>query len=178
VRSIALVPIVAISVLISGCGTLPSPEAASDPCPSCAAPPAPEIRSDPWIRASGPRPVGEAESLLIYYEYVRKIPAAERAKDNESARQRYMKSRSDFNRVRYAISLSVPGTPFNDDARALDALEPLLKNNDAVLHNLAYLVSAQIQEQRRGQSLQQKLDALKSLEKSLIERDPGGAAKR
>jgi hypothetical protein len=40
------------------------------------------------------------------------------------------------------------------------------------------MVGTQIQEQRRGQDLQQKLEALKSLEKSLIERDPGGGAKR
>jgi len=114
----------------------------------------------------------------MYYEYVRKLPSAERVKDYETARQRFIKSRSEFNRVRYAISLSVPGTSFNDDARALDTLEPLLRNRHAVLHGLAYMVGAQIQEQRRGQDLQQKLEALMSLEKSLIERDPGGGSKR
>ncbi|MBI1991451.1 MAG: hypothetical protein HYS65_17410, partial [Betaproteobacteria bacterium] len=73
---------------------------------------------------------------------------------------------------------SVSGAAFNDEARALEALEPLLKNPDAALHNLAFMMSAQIQEQRRGQGLQHKLDALKSLEKSLIERGPGGATRR
>lgn len=193
-RAFALLLTVAISLLTIGCGALPKPEATGEPCPGCSAPPSPDTASDPcpgcgalprserggepWVRAGGPRRAGDAESLLMYYEYVRKLSVAERAKDSESARQRYMKSRSEFNRVRYAISLSVPGTPFNDDARALDTLDPLLKNHNSALHSLAYLVSAQIQEQRRGQGLQQKLDALKSLEKSLTERDPGGASKR
>ena len=177
-RPFALLLIVAILLLTTGCGALPSPDAASEPCTGCGVLPNPENGGEPWVRTGSPRRAADAESLLMYYEYVRKLPAAERGKDNETARQLYTKSRSDFNRVRYAISLSVPGTSFNDDARALDALEPLLRNQDAVLHNLAYMVSAQIQEQRRGQGLQQKLDALKSLEKSLIERDPGGASKR
>jgi hypothetical protein len=39
-------------------------------------------------------------------------------------------------------------------------------------------LSAQIQEQRRAQGMQQKLEALKSLEKNLIERDPGTMRRR
>jgi hypothetical protein len=122
------------------------------------------------VRTGGPRPVSDSESLLRYFEYVRKLSAAELAKEHDTARQLYARTLSDFNRVRYAMVLSVPGSAFNDDARALEALEPLLKNLEAALHNLAFVVSAQIQEQQRGRGLQQKLEALKSLEKSLIER--------
>lgn len=178
----ALLLSVAISLLAAGCGALRGPDRAIEPCVDCAAAAGaettPEKGSEPWIKTGSARPAGHAESLLIYFEYLRKLPAAERAKDHDTARQLYMKSRSDFNRVRFAISLAVPGTSFNDDARALDTLEPLLRNQDAALHKVAFIVSAQIQEQRRSQSLQQKLDALKSLEKSLVERDPGGASKR
>ena len=137
-----------------------------------------ETGGEPWVRADGPRPATDGESLLMYFEYVRKPPAVELAKEHDALRQIYARSRSDFNRVRYAMLVSVPGAAFNDDARALEALEPLLKNPDAALQGLAFMLSAQIQEQRRGQGLQQKLDALKSLEKNLIERDQGGAVKR
>ncbi len=175
--------VIVIALLMTGCAAPPTarepgPDTADEPCPGCGTRPVPEYGGEPWARTGARRPAGEAESLLMYYEYVRKLPTAERVKDYETARQRFMKSRSEFNRMRYAISLSVPGTSFNDDARALDTLEPLLRNQHAVLHSLAYMVGTQIQEQRRGQDLQQKLEALKSLEKSLIERDPGGGSKR
>lgn len=93
-------------------------------------------------------------------------------------RQLYANSNSDFVRVRYAMLLSVPGAAFSDEARAIEVLDPLLKNADAGLHTLVFMLSAQVQEQRRGQGLQQKLEALKSLEKNLIERDPGALRRR
>jgi DNA repair exonuclease SbcCD ATPase subunit len=211
VRRLALLLVALTTLLAAGCGVLGSIETGNEP----------------WIRADGPRPAGDSESLLMYFEYVRNLPAAELAKEHETVRELYTKLRSGFNRVRYAMLLSVPGTAFNDGARALDVLEPLLMNQDAALHPIAFAVSAQIQEQRREQAQQQKLDelkqksdelkqksnelkqkseglkqkseglqqkseefqqkseelqqkieALKSLDKSLIERDPGGAVKR
>lgn len=154
--------IILVSLLAAGCGVLRGLEPGGEP----------------WVRAEGPRPTGNSESLLMYFEYVHRLPSAELAKEHDTVRQLYAGSRSDFNRVRYAMLLSVPGAAFNDDARALEALEPLLKNQDAALHNIAFMVNSQIQEQRRRQGLQQKLEALKSLEKKLIERDTGAVKRR
>jgi len=68
----------------------------------------------------------------------------------------------------------VPNTAFYDEPRALDLLDPVARNGDPRLSGLAALLVSQIQERRRldatAQALQQKLDALKSLERSLIER--------
>ena len=161
-RFALLLVIVLMSLLAAGCGALRSLETGGEP----------------WVRADGPRPLSNSESLLMYFEYVRKLQASELAREHDAVRQLYAASRSDFNRVRYAMLLSIPGAAFNDDARALEALDPLLKNQDAALHNLAFMVGAQIQEQRRGQGLQQKLEALKSLEKNLIERDLGGIKRK
>ncbi len=152
----ALVLMTSMSLLTAGCGVLRGV--------------APGAAPEPWVRTSGPRPVSDSESLLMYFEYVRRLSAAELAKEHDTVRQLYARTQSDFNRVRYAMLLSMPGSAFSDDARALEALEPLLKNRDSALHNLAFVVSLQIQEQRHGHGLQQKLEALKSLEKSLIER--------
>jgi hypothetical protein len=124
------------------------------------------------------RPGSDSDKLLLYFEHLRKLSAAELTKEHDTVRQILAKSGTDVLRVRYAMLLSVPGATFADDTRALETLEPLLKNPDAALHNLAYLLSAQIQEQRRGQGLQQKLEALKSLEKNLIERDPGAGKRK
>ena len=151
-----LVLMTLMSLLTAGCGVLRSvePGAAPEPC----------------VRTGAPRPVSDSESLLMYFEHVRRLSAAELAKEHDAVRQLYARAHSDFNRVRYAMLLSVPGSAFNDDARALEALDPPFKNPAAALHNIAFVVRAQIQEQQRGQGLQQKLDALRSLEKSLIER--------
>ncbi len=159
-RSLLLLMLAAL--LAAGCGMLRSVETGGER----------------WVGADGPRPASDSERLLIYFGYVRKLSAAGLAKEYDATRQHHAQTASDFNRVRYAMLLSVPGAAFRDDARALEALEPLLTKPDAVLHSLAFMVSAQIQEQRRAQGLHQKLEALKSLEKSLIERDPGALRRR
>ena len=128
----------------------------------------------PWVQAGSPRPASDSESLLLYFQHIRKLSAADLGKEHETARQAYAQSRTDFNRVRLAMALSLPNSAFNDDGRALELLEPVAKNQNSRLQGLALLVSSHLQEQKRMnanvQGLQQKLDALKSLERSLIER--------
>lgn len=189
---------VLVALFVSACGALRGLETGGQ---------------EPWLKPGGAISVGDSESLLRYFEYVHQLPPAELAKEHDVVQQLYAKSQSDFSRVRYAMLLSLPGSAFNDDARALDMLDPLLRDPDAGLHPVAFIVSAQIQQQRRSQELhrreqqrsqelqqkldavksleqelrheqqrsqelQQKLDALKSLDRSLIERDQGGALKR
>jgi hypothetical protein len=145
--------------LLAGCGTLRSIESQ---------PPA------PWVQAGTPRPASDTESLLLYYQYVKKLSGAELNREHETTRHAYTRARSDFNRVRFAMVLSLPGVPFGDEARALELLDPVSKNPGGQLSGLAYLLASQLQERRRldanAQGLQQKLDALRSLERSLIER--------
>jgi len=130
--------------------------------------------SAPWVPAGSPRPASEAESLLLYFQYLRKLPGPDLGREHEATRQAYARSRTDFNRVRLAMVLSLPNAAFNDDGRALELLEPVAKNQNGRLQGLALLLSSQLQEQKRMnanvQGLQQKLDALKSLERNLIER--------
>lgn len=138
--------------------------------------PVPEESREPAAVAvpAPPPTAADAESLLRYYQHIRRIGPAELAREHEAARHAFARSRGDYNRVRLAMLLSIPGTAFADDARALELLDPLTKNPNGSLHGLAFLLAAQLQERRRleasAQSLQQKLDALRSLERSLIER--------
>ncbi|MGZ5145612.1 MAG: hypothetical protein ACXWCP_18865, partial [Burkholderiales bacterium] len=114
---------------------------------------------------------------------------ADVAREQEAARQAFAQTRSDAARVQLAMALSVPGSGAVDETRALDLLEPLAKNPLAPLHGLAFLLSTHIQEQRRivaqlqglqqnVQGLQQKLDALRTLERSLSERGETPPRKR
>jgi hypothetical protein len=129
----------------------------------------------PWVQAGAARPATEAENLLLYYEHVRKLAAPDLSREYDTVRQGYTRSRSDFNRIRLAMVLSLPNTPVSDEGRALELLEPVSRNQGSPLHGLAFLLASQLQERKRldanAQGLQQKLDALRSLERSMIERN-------
>ena len=128
----------------------------------------------PWVQAGTPQPASDAESLLLYFQHIRKLTGAEVSREHEAARSAYARARTDFNRVRLAMVLSLPGTAFYDDARSLDLYDTVAKHEGGRLQGLALLLGSHLQEQRRltasAQGLQQKLDALKSLERSMIER--------
>ncbi len=149
----------ACAALLAGCAALRGIEA-QEPAP--------------WVQAGSPQPASNVESLLLYYQHVRKLSGAELGREHETARQAYIQSRSDFSRVRFAMVLSFPNTAFSDEARALELIEPVFRNQNGQLQGLAYLLASHLQERRRldanAQGLQQKLDALKSLERSMIER--------
>ncbi len=165
VRLLAL--IVACGVLLAGCGVLRGLES-TEPAP--------------WVQAGSPRPASDTESLLLYFSHLKKLSGTELGREHDAARQAYSRTRSDFNRVRFAMVLSLPNTAFNDEGRALELLDPVIKSHNGQLHGLAFLLASAIQERRRldanAQGLQQKLDALKSLDRSLIERDSGGTARK
>jgi hypothetical protein len=135
----------------------------------CAAPPG-TAKPAPVVS----RPVSESENLLGYYHTLRGLSAADLGKEHELARQAYARARTDYNRVRYAMVLTVPNATSHDDARALEMLEPVAKNPGAQLQPLASLLASHLQERKKldatAQALQQKLEALRSLERSIIER--------
>ena len=147
------------AVMVAGCGVL----RVSEP-----------LEPAPWVQAGTPQPASDAESLLLYFQYIRNLSGAELSREHEAARQAYARALTDFNRVRLAMVLSLPGTAFNDDARALELCETAAKHEGGRLQGLALLLGSYLQEQKRltasAQGLQQKLDALRSLERSMIER--------
>ena len=148
---------------LAGCGVLPGLES-QEPAP--------------WIQAGARRPASDVESLLAYFQFIRKLPAAEFGKEHEAARQAFQSSRTDFERVRLAMLLALPGTPVADEPRALELLDPVAKNPAGKFSGLASLLAANLQERKRldanSQGLQQKLDALMLLERNMIERKRRG----
>jgi hypothetical protein len=147
--------------LAAGCGLFPELETGAPAEPT------------PWVQPGSPT-VTDVESLVLYFGYIRRLSAADLNREYDTARQAYNRGRIDYNRVRFAMLLSLPNTPFTDDGRALDVLEPVVRKGNGRLYPLAQMLGSHIQEQRRlnasVQGLQQKLDALKSLERSIIER--------
>lgn len=124
---------------------------------------APTPVDEPWVVAAPVRPQTESESLLVYYDWTRRMNPADLARELEAAREAFNRLRSDFNRMRHALVLAVPGGSAADKARALELLEPLARSREAKLHPLALLIYTQLSEVRRASSdaaaLQQRHEA-------------------
>jgi hypothetical protein len=173
-----LVALLGLASVLSGCTAITS----ENPVPreSVRAPATP-VESPAVVKDVRPI-VGDAEQLLYYFERIKRLQGSDLAKEYEAVRTAYSRTSSDFNRISYGMLLSLPGTSFMDEGRALELLEPLAKRSDAGVRSLAFLLVIFIQERRRmsGEfnAMQQKLDALKSLERRLIERDQGNPGRK
>ena len=97
------------------------------------------------------------------------------------------RARTDANRIRLAMLLTLPSAGPPDDSRALSLLEPLVGKsvNTSPLKQIAAVLYAQIversrsvrEEQKRTAAAQEKLDALRAVERSLLlerSRNAGG----
>lgn len=158
-----LVALVGCCALMASCGTLQEVETQKR---------APPVEPAPAVQVQ--RPISDVENLLLYYRHIGKLKEDQLSRELEISRRAYARERSDFNRVRLAMVLGLPNTELSDDARALELLESVAKNESGDFSALAALLAAQLRDRRRldatAQDLQQKLDALKSLERSMMER--------
>lgn len=168
---------VCCALVLAACGTFPWPS--RTPADSY------------WLKTGAVRPASRVESLLAYAEYARGLSGAESAREHEHLRQAFTaKDRGDFVRLQYAVLLVVSAAPGRDLTRARQILEPLLKEDggDPELRRLALHLHVSVgelldaerhfreeqrraaEEQRRAADLEQKLEALKSIERRIIQR--------
>ena len=159
-----------MALLLAGCGAWRAGDAGEDPAAVA------DLRNE--TRGNTVEPA----AALAYYGKIRKLAGVELLREQDAARRALSKSRSDSSRMRYALAVTVPGMPAADEVRALEALEPLTRNAGSPLHGLALLMTGMLQEQRRldvqAQGLQQKLDAMLELERSMTGREGGVQRKR
>jgi hypothetical protein len=130
-------------------------------------------------------PEDHEQSLALLIEFARNGGGAdELRKDYTAAQATYNKERTATNRLRVAWYSSLLGSAAGDDARLLGLLEPLVAKTGgfAVSHPLRPIAEVliaqvnerarQVREQKRSvDDLQQKLDALKAIEKQLLDRE-------
>jgi len=164
----------------------PSP-AESTPAPS----PAQLANAQPVT----PSPVNEEDqqalALLADLQRYASDPGDDLRRDLAGANAALTRTRSDANRIRVAMLLTLPQAGPPDDARALSLLEPLVGKaaNGGVspLKQIASVLYAQIaertrslrEEQKRTAAAQEKLDALRAVERSLLlerSRNAGGGS--
>lgn len=186
---------VVIVLTLSGCATSPDipllPKASSQPVVSQTVyvpvyvevekqsppPPAPEPLK---------LPEDQDQSLSLLIEMTRSAGASadDLRKDFTAAQNAFNKDRTPVNRMRYAWLSALLGPAAGDDARLQGLLEPLVAKTGGLasthpLRAVADVLIAQVaerarqvrEEQKRADALQQKLDALKAIEKQLLDRE-------
>ena len=136
----------------------------------------------PLVTASG----GQAVALLAYFERIAELPVERQQAELTTARSAFERNAGAGNRLRLALVLSLPQAPWHDDARVIALVAPLAQAEDAApLRNLALLLqksaaerlrlvdeqrrreAALRAEQRRSEELQQKLDALRAIDRDM-----------
>jgi hypothetical protein len=87
--------------------------------------------------------------------------------------QVFAKDKSNVVRLRLVLLLSAPNNNLRDSERASALLEPLSKDGSIAtpVRNFALLLGALIEEQKRTQVVQQKLNTLQAIEKNTTDRD-------
>src|SRR5205085_11132067 len=158
------------------------------PPPPAQPPPAP-----PAQPAVAQPPVNEEEqlALVLLADLQRYVsdPTEDLKRELVAANAALARTRTDANRIRVALLLTLPAAGPPDDARALTLLEPLVgrAGNSSALKPIATLLYAQIverarslrEEQKRTAAAQEKLDALRAVERSLLlerSRNAGGGS--
>ena len=118
--------------------------------------------------------------LIAYTQRVAALQAEEQQRELNASTQLLSKDRGAYGRVRLALLLALPGTAFNDDTRAAGLLDSLagagasesppgpMQQFAGLLH--AY-ISERLREQRRTAQLKDQLEALKAVERNIIERE-------
>lgn len=144
---------------------------------------------DYWLAADA-RNASAVESLVAYQAYVWTLSADDLAKESARVRDAAARDPGDFQRLRSAIAAAAPAAPPRERARAAQMLEQMEKESrDAHQASLLAALRSELAERRRleerwrdearrADDLEKKLDALKSIEKSIIDRNQPAGQKR
>lgn len=175
-------------VLLSACANL-VPEAGT---PASVGPISPPVAATPAIQCV-PLPGRDSDVLawLTSYRIWLKASADEQRKEYQAAQSAFAKEPGESSRLRLALMLSLPATPWHDEGRLIGLLETsanLSKATDSPTGKLSFLLYRQALErqtlrdelrkqetellegQRRIDELQLKLDALRRIDKDIKQR--------
>lgn len=197
-----------VLALLAGCATAPPPaaepvaapaaqsvQAKMEPAPviPVPVPPLVIVQSPPETQVIA-APVNEEEQQALALLTDLQRYAAESGDDLRrelaSMNQAVTRTRGDANRIRLAMLLTLPAAGPPDDARALALLDSVPSKGPGAsspLKQIAVILSAQIsertrsvkEEQKKTAAAQEKLDALRAVERTLLlerSRNAGGGA--
>lgn len=114
--------------------------------------------------------------LIDYAQRVAAMTAEQQRIEFGARSQGFAKENDTMNRMRLALLHALPGASFHDAARAASLLEPMTAPDQGAspLRSFARLLHAQLddsaQEHKRARQMREQLDALKAVERTIMER--------
>lgn len=136
----------------------------------------------------------EAAAMLDFYVALRTKSATGLRQELEEARREFAAGSAEAARIRLAMIQLLPGGAVRNEAQAAQLLEPYARGDtraQSPFRGIAQLLLAQLdqarrfeagaqaqaaklrEEQKRSDELQRKLDALKEVERAMIQKDQG-----
>ena len=127
-----------------------------------------------------------ADRIAAEAVQVSRAPAAEQKTALARAHKAFANDATRLNRVRLAALLATLPAPLRDDARAIELLEPIADANSPGPGRLAALLLAHVGERQRAarerqqadnerdkreETMRQQLEALRSIERGILERE-------
>ena len=168
--------ILAMTALLTACAAAPENSAV------VAAPPAP---ADVPV-------TGQMDDMMQYYDSLRKQAPTDLGRTYDRVKQNFAQNKSDANRARLVLLLILPNSSFRDLSSAVNLLNewPRDTKSSASLQSFRNLLAGLLveqqrltlgmeelsqklkDEQKRVETLQSQIEAIKSMEKNLILREP------
>jgi hypothetical protein len=145
------------------------------------------------LRPSPSVPLAEVDAVLAGAIQASRAPSAEQKAALARAEQQFAADPSPLNRLRVGTLLATLPDPLRDDARAAEILDPIADAAAPGVGRFAALLGSQVAERRRvareaerasrererndkerdkrEEALKQQLDALRSIERGILERE-------
>jgi hypothetical protein len=166
--------VLAAVALLAACAQTqpPAPVQSRREPPQVAAAPAP---APPVAAPAVDEETRQVSELLGYYQKVAQLGPEDQKRELANATQTFNRDRSNSARVRLALLYVMPGTSFQDEARGAQLLEPLATpGGGGAMRQFASLLHTQVTErmktQKRADQLKEQVDALRAIEKQMIDR--------
>lgn len=168
-----------LALLLSGCAVVPVPVA-------------PKLPETPQVRIAAPVLPSVADDVMELLDRIGRATPAELAKEYDALTAIPERDRVSSSQLRLALLLSQPGLSFRDDAAALRVLQEwerrqpaahpssksfvrwlrgMLMERNRLAGSLEEAVVRARDEKKRADVCKDKLEAIKDMEKSLLERD-------
>ena len=156
----------------------PAPGAPSSPSPPAIQPPL-EPLTEPPTTPTTTEPTDEQQlaSVLVDLQRYGAMSPDEARREQNVVNQLLAKQRTDYNRIRLAVLLTLAKTP-QDDQRAMQLLDTVIRSNPGspAAKQLAAVVQVQVaervravrDEQQKADAAQKKLEALRNMERDLL----------
>lgn len=162
------------ALFVAGCANAPVAPVPGSPVASVSVPPV-AVASVPAPGGAPDEESRQVVELIGFSQRVLALAAEDQRRELVATGQQFARERSLYSRVRLALLLATPGSAVSDDARALGLLEPVGAGaQQGTLRQFASLLLAQVtervKEQRRALQMKEQLDALRDVERSIINR--------